>query len=144
MEHKITSLKNIKNFVFGGNATFTVLNVETGNRLTYKVTTPKGEQRGNVWFINVLSGCNNETDYSFVGIVDKGKTSFRLTKKSRVKADSRSFKGFAWLFSHLSNETELPSKVNFYHEGRCARCGRKLTTPESIESGFGPECIKKI
>jgi hypothetical protein len=27
-----------------------------------------------------------------------------------------------------------------WHEGRCGRCGRKLTVPESIESGFGPEC----
>jgi hypothetical protein len=29
-----------------------------------------------------------------------------------------------------------------WHEGSCARCGKKLTVPESIESGFGPECVK--
>lgn len=27
---------------------------------------------------------------------------------------------------------------------RCRRCGRKLTTPKSIERGLGPVCYKKI
>jgi hypothetical protein len=35
----------------------------------------------------------------------------------------------------------LPSGWEFRHEGRCGRCGRTLTVPESIDSGFGPECI---
>jgi hypothetical protein len=28
-------------------------------------------------------------------------------------------------------------QIKIYHEGKCARCGRPLTVPESIESGFG-------
>jgi hypothetical protein len=31
-----------------------------------------------------------------------------------------------------------------YHEGRCGRCNRKLTVPESIETGLGPECASKL
>jgi len=27
---------------------------------------------------------------------------------------------------------------------RCGRCGRVLTVPESVESGFGPECIGRL
>lgn len=34
--------------------------------------------------------------------------------------------------------------VEIWHEGKCGRCGRQLTVPESIESGFGPECVKMI
>ena len=144
MEHKIVSLDSIKKIVFGGKSTFTVQNINTGNRLTYRVTTLKGDKRGEIWFISVLSGNNNEADYSFVGIVFKEKTTFRLTKKSRVNAESKSFRGFSWLFNQISANKELPQNVNFYHSGRCARCGKLLTTPESIEAGFGPECIKKI
>ncbi|MGQ4872128.1 MAG: DUF6011 domain-containing protein, partial [Candidatus Thorarchaeota archaeon] len=32
----------------------------------------------------------------------------------------------------------LPEKVRIWHEGKCGRCGRRLTVPESIESGYGP------
>jgi hypothetical protein len=34
--------------------------------------------------------------------------------------------------------------VEFWHEGKCCRCGRKLTVPASIASGIGPECATKI
>jgi hypothetical protein len=27
--------------------------------------------------------------------------------------------------------------------GRCKRCGRLLTDPDSVERGYGPECVKK-
>jgi len=31
-----------------------------------------------------------------------------------------------------------------HHEGKCGRCGRKLTVPLSIETGIGPECASKM
>jgi hypothetical protein len=30
--------------------------------------------------------------------------------------------------------------MELWHEGRCGKCGRALTVPESIESGLGPVC----
>lgn len=29
-------------------------------------------------------------------------------------------------------------------EGKCGRCARRLTTPESVQLGFGPECAKLL
>ena len=29
-------------------------------------------------------------------------------------------------------------------DGKCGRRNKTLTVPESVESGFGPECIKAI
>jgi hypothetical protein len=49
----------------------------------------------------------------------------------------------AWLFGHLLERRPLP-RCTVHHEGRCGRCGRTLTVPESIESGFGPECINYV
>jgi hypothetical protein len=30
------------------------------------------------------------------------------------------------------------------HDGHCSVCGRKLTTPESLDSGIGPVCAAKF
>jgi len=37
----------------------------------------------------------------------------------------------------------MPDNVEFYHSGNCAKCGRKLTTPESIKNGLGPICFNR-
>src|SRR5882672_9405186 len=34
--------------------------------------------------------------------------------------------------------------IEIWHSGSCGRCGRTLTVPESVLSGFGPECINKM
>ena len=40
----------------------------------------------------------------------------------------------------LTTKAALPKTVEVWHEGICGRCGRKLTVPESVERGLGPEC----
>lgn len=35
-------------------------------------------------------------------------------------------------------------KIRVLSSGACAICGRKLTTPESIDRGIGPECWGKV
>ena len=64
---------------------------------------------------------------------------FYLTKGSKIDKNTPSVKGFEWLVKNIHN---LPSNMSFFHEGHCARCGRLLTVPESIKTGFGPECEK--
>jgi len=62
-------------------------------------------------------------------------------KTSKLAADDMKVKVFVWLFNrHLSTAKELPEKVEFWHEGRCGDCGRRLTVPESIARGIGPIC----
>ncbi len=41
----------------------------------------------------------------------------------------------------MENQEEKP--VLKKHYDKCRRCGRKLTTPESAEIGFGKTCAKK-
>jgi hypothetical protein len=138
-----TSITGISQFILAGNSTFTVKNQETGGRFTYKVTKPADfNENRPVWFVSVLSGRDNESSYSYMGIIRGNQ--FIRTKTSKISPDAISFKGFQWLWGSVVNNKELPSKVQFYHEGRCGRCGRKLTTPESVESGFGPHCIQLV
>lgn len=61
---------------------------------------------------------------------------------SPLKEDDVKARGFAWFWRTLTNGRDFPAGFEFWHEGRCARCSRRLTVPESISSGFGPECIK--
>ena len=124
---------NFERFALAGRAVFTVRNDATGNRFTYRV---KRSKNGDVFFVSVkeLSG------HRYVGMIDKYKN-FRLTKNSNFGKDDVEFRAFGWLWKFAS---KLPESVNVFHEGKCGRCGRALTVPESIESGFGPECITKV
>ena len=127
-------------FILAGNAVFTVENTATGNRFTFKVRKPDDTKPH---FVSVLTGPNNESDYAFLGTVF---TPYRYHhgRRSRIAQDAPSAKAFDWLFRRLSTGHSLPPQVRLCHCGKCGRCGRTLTVPESVESGFGPECIKAI
>jgi hypothetical protein len=131
---------NLLAFVLGGKSTFTIQNLSTGNRFTYKVIRA---DKGETFFVKVLTGSDNEICYTYMGAIFGGEK-FTLTKASKIGAEALSYKAFNWLFSTLAAGKALPENVKFYHAGKCCKCGRKLTTPESIQAGIGPECAKKL
>ena len=144
---KVGQLKTgeaIRQFIFAGNATFTVRSKKTGTRYTFKATRPDTTTEGKrpTW-IKLLNGAQNETDYTFLGTV-WGETSltYNHSTKSRVRLDAPSVIALRWVLRALDKgDDKLFDQCEVWHEGRCGRCGRKLTVPTSIESGFGPECI---
>ena len=127
-------------FILAGNALFTVENVATGNRFTFKVRQPDDDKPH---FVSVLTGPDNEHDYAFLGTVFDA-ARYHHGRRSRVAEDAPSAKAFEWLFRQLSTGHSLPPQVRLCHCGKCGRCGKTLTVPESVESGFGPECSKAI
>lgn len=129
-----------KTFALAGNATFTVVSKKSGTRFTFKVEQPK---ETTPHFVSVLTGPQNESDYTFLGsIFDR--SIFAHGTKSKIKRDAPSAQAFNWLWNKLRQEDKAPESCEIHHEGTCCRCGRKLTTPESITSGIGPECAKRI
>ena len=127
---------NIAQFIFAGNARFTIENPNTGNRFTYWVR--KAKDRENFYFVRVLTGPDNTSDYSYLGTIDG--RHYKHGWKSRIKPTAPSSRAINWLMVHLDNL----GLVKVHHEGRCGRCGRVLTVPESIITGFGPECAGKV
>lgn len=123
------------NFILAGNATVTFLNTQTQNRFTFKVSKSKEKD---IHFVSVLTGPDT---YTFLGSIFNG--NFKSSKKSTISESSQSFQVFNFVFNRLKTKN-LPDVIEIYHEGKCGRCGRALTVPESIVSGFGPECVKKI
>lgn len=66
-------------------------------------------------------------------------------KQTRISADAPSAAGFRAVFERLqAGDPTLASKCDIRHEGKCGRCGRALTRPESIDTGLGPECAAKM
>ena len=99
------------------------------------------------WFVSLLTGRDNETSYSYLGMLDPKEGKFALTKASKMNEDSMVVKLLRRSLERIwKNETKEIEQAGFkiHHEGRCGRCGRKLTVPESIETGLGPECAGKI
>lgn len=135
-----TTREEARRFALGGNARMTAVSHKTGQRFTYRIRRPSEEKP---WFVQVLTGSDNEADYTFFGTIFPD-GSFRHSRKAQVTEDAPSARAFAWLWSHLRLDGDLPQGLDLHHEGRCGRCGRTLTVPESIESGFGPECIHHI
>lgn len=125
-------------FVLAGNATLTIRSSKTQTRFTYKVVGSKNNRPGQmpVYFVSLLSGEDNTSDYRYLGTIFAD--GFRLTRKSTASKDAPSVVAFTWFSRHWED-----ARVDVWHEGRCGRCGRVLTVPESIESGIGPTCAGK-
>ena len=137
---QLTDINDIKKFVFGGNATVTLLSAKSEKHFTFKVKVAKKDDETAPFFVSVLSGADNYSNYSYVGVITGDKKEFKLTQKSKVGADAISYKAFKFFFVNLM-KGKIHSDLKVYHSGKCGRCGRKLTTPTSIERGMGDVCF---
>jgi hypothetical protein len=138
----------IEKYVLGGNATFTLRSLKTGNRFTFRIQQPglkptAGED-GAIkppsdvpHFVSVLTGPQNEADYAFLGTIFSD-GNYRHGKKSRIARDAKCAIAFEWFWNnHNCLRADL---CEFFPSGKCCCCGRTLTTPESVEAGIGPVC----
>jgi len=129
----------IRKFLWAGNATFTLQSKTTGVHYSYKIRRPSEDKP---YFAKVMTGGSDE--YTYLGLALPG-IGVRVTAKSKFRADSPAVRALdyfvRWAFSPAA---ELPAKLEFFHAGRCGRCGRELTDPVSIERGLGPECAEKF
>jgi hypothetical protein len=150
-------------FALAGNARFTLVSTRTGARFTFRVRAKKDSRdRVACYFVSVLTGPDNTSSYEFLGTifatervctgggsfgrqystVPAREPKFSHGKKSRIGAGAPSAKAFAWWWARAARGTETP-ECEVWHLGRCGRCGRDLTVPESIACGLGPECASK-
>jgi hypothetical protein len=132
--NKLENSKSLK-FIFAGKSIVTFLNTKTNNRFTFKVKVSKDS---NLFFVSVLT---SPDIYTYIGTCVEG--NFKWGKKSVISKDAQSVKVFEYVINKLKSDN-LPDFVEVWHEGFCGKCGKRLTVPQSIETGLGPECIKKL
>jgi hypothetical protein len=131
-------------FVMGGNARFTLVSKKTGKRYTYRASAPRGEtpETSSMRFVGVLTSHDNTDGYTYLGFI-KGDFPGWLSAGKKGATDAAPFKALHWALNALAHG-RMPETLEFWHEGRCARCARVLTDPVSIERGLGPERAGKV
>lgn len=121
-----------REFVLAGRAIFTVSNGK-GRHYTYRVT--MGKLRS---FVSILNGSDNTWNYVNIAMLnpDTGELVGQYGDDIRIKV-------LRWALRKIWSQSSLPHGYAIQHAGKCGRCGRLLTTPQSLESGLGPECKKE-
>ena len=151
---RITNTDAALRFVLAGNAYFTLRSVPTSNRFTYRVAMPKKARQDAKlgaapwYYVRLLNGPDNTRNYTWIGtILSTGKFKLQTCIDKNPGMDAPSVRAFLWFYQYIvesSNRAQLPMTVEFWHEGRCGRCGRLLTVPSSIARGIGPECAGHV
>lgn len=125
-------------FAFGGKAIFTLKSLRTETHYTYKLKFSYNKY----WFASVLSG---ESEYIFLGIISKDdRTKLIRTKASQLPVTDERHLALKYFLHSVIGKNTIPSTLEVWHVGKCGRCARPLTHPESIERGIGPECWNKL
>lgn len=118
-----------------GRAVFTVAN-PSGERYTFKISKPRTKD---IFFASLVNG--SQSGNAYLGVYSPDTNTIRETFKSVFKSGEKPFQVLAWALKATATHT-IPIGYTIQHEGKCGRCGRELTTPESINAGIGPECLK--
>lgn len=146
------------------NGTYTVASKVRGHFTVKLWTAQKGDLAGRR-MLSILTGPDNETAFTGIAFWDDGKRLVTVWRRYRGPESSMPIDGFHWqpkgwsayeqklaIWADLAVRGATPERHGFWHgegytmelEGRCCRCNRKLTHPESIEMGLGPECAQII
>ncbi len=127
---------SISSFILAGKAVFTIRNPKTDRSFTYKIRAAK---ENTVHFVSVLTGCNNEIDYTYIGFIKNNEFIYGRNK-SNIGNEAPSVKAFNWFMRNRGNL----GNIECYRSNNCARCGRKLTVISSVIAWLGPECAKMV
>lgn len=136
----LATWSEIRDFVFAGNATFTLESRKTGVRFTYRIRVKKEDvasgSKDPTYFVGLLSGPDNESDYRYMGVA-RQEGVFNFTQASKVTRAAPSAKALVWFFDRMYLERDVAALLTVWHEGRCGRCGRTLRaeTDRTVQRG---------
>lgn len=134
---------NFRNFIFAGRSVFTLENSASGNYITFRIKAIKkqGKVVPGQYAVEARVLGDGTSGYGFMGFLNIDRGSFK--EWGSTPKGSVAYKTFYWLMKNLGRLEDFNSLV-IYHEGSCCKCGMPLTVPESIDSGIGPECNRKM
>ena len=118
------------------NGTITIKS-PTGAHRTFQIRTQPADSRfaPGKRVVALLNGPDNESSYQPFGFVSN--MGIQVWRKKQTKT----FNTFAQM---LERPESFEAKgAEYLFSGKCRICNRKLTVPESIESGIGPICAKR-
>lgn len=140
-----------KSFVVAGKATFTLevpeayaMQHHLKQHYTFKTRFKQGGDKfPDAYFVSLMTGMDNESSYSYLGMLNPETGIVRTTAKSCLGSGDLVVRllnrAMAVIWAGDANPL-TNAGFNVCHAGKCGRCGRKLTNPESLATGIGPEC----
>jgi hypothetical protein len=135
----------IRGFILGGKSEFVLTNTDTGNRFAYKVEKKKSDTdtagRG-AYFVKYQYQYGH---FAYAGLlIQRGESVFTWNQgaKGQCSSDAQCILVLLWFLKQ--DPSSIPDNMQCLHMGKCGRCGRALTDPDSIRTGLGPECRKKV
>jgi hypothetical protein len=139
-DHKFQSIQDARRFVLAGDAIVTLQSLKSGRHFTYNVQeskpNPDFPNAARIHFVKLLSdGSADDGTFRYLGLINEH-GQFRLTRRSSAGPDAPSVRAFSFFMSLQQLHPDLVIR----HTGKCGRCGKTLTVPESIDSGLGPVC----
>lgn len=134
--------EKLRKYLLAGKCIFTLNSTKINKRYTYLLQ--KDKRNEDRYFAKVLIGDDNENDYRFIGYFYKDTLSLRTSTAAHLPHTAPQFVMLQYFLRIVAQEIPWPNTCEFYPSLRCARCGRLLTTPESIEQGLGPECMARF
>ena len=138
---KLDGKDNIKNYVLQGRGVVT-LKSPTGKHHSYFFKKPVHESNfpeGTRFVYTLGSGAI----WHYTAMLEYDHKIIRPTFNSYYSELTEEFQGAKYIVK-MMNKDMSNSPMELYHEGVCANCGRKLTNPKSLKTGFGPKCYKKV
>ena len=105
--------------------------------------------------VYLLVGRNNEHDWKGFGFVADNAVRWPINVYLKLRGEfgeKSEFEEYAIRLTQMAimGFRRFPGPDGLTHtyelllSQRCTRCDLRLTTPESIKSGYGPECRKKV
>ncbi len=145
MEATLISNEIALPFLLAGKCEVTIKSLQSGNHFTYNLKRKESTMEGTkyIYFVNVQK---KGGDSVYAGIVFYDERNdvfcFNQGKKGQMGINNTEIKALIYVMNKL-HYGHHHIDVEIYHCGKCGRCGKKLTTPESILTGLGPECARK-
>lgn len=134
----------LPNLITAGRAVLTFLNTEKGTHMTIRakqLIDRHTKERKPIFFVSVALLGDHEAGFRFAGTWYSDNNSYKL--HSSVQPGGQIHQVMEFLKKAIINPQILrDKKVSLFHEGRCVRCGLRLTNPESISIGLGSDCLE--
>ena len=140
-EFQMSDVTAIRSFVLAGKSIWTLQSKSTGKHYTYRcrffAETENKPLEQKIWWIDILTSGGK---FDYLARLKNGTVHIKNGTELTLPV-----KAVDWFLRRVWYEKpEVLQEVNFFHANLCGRCGRLLTTPESVKMGIGPECLKKL
>ncbi len=122
------------------NGYYTIKSNATGEHRTFSIRTQASDAEfaPGMRVLALLTGPNNEEDYkAFAFVEDDG---FHVWNSMRGEGLWEKYAEMLWSLTLDAGFSPWAKNYTLMMEGRCVRCNRLLTMPESVSSGIGPVC----